>query len=52
MPSGVTEKVKVDIETPELVPEEKADLAAVAEDPEGTVFYLIQQNWVLRPLVA
>ncbi|XP_067242306.1 phosphatase and actin regulator 2 isoform X2 [Chanodichthys erythropterus] len=34
VPSGVTEKVKVDIETPELVPEEKADLAAVAEDPE------------------
>ncbi|XDV50258.1 hypothetical protein PO909_019339 [Leuciscus waleckii] len=33
LPSGVTEKVKVDIETPELVPEEK-DLAAVAEDPE------------------
>lgn len=38
MPSGVTEKVKVDIETPEQVPEDKADLAAVAEDPEGTVF--------------
>uniref|UniRef100_A0A8C1F5B9 Phosphatase and actin regulator n=1 Tax=Cyprinus carpio carpio TaxID=630221 RepID=A0A8C1F5B9_CYPCA len=35
VPSGVTEKVKVDIETPELVPEEKADLAAVAEDPEA-----------------
>ncbi|CAM4726936.1 hypothetical protein PO909_019339 [Leuciscus waleckii] len=34
LPSGVTEKVKVDIETPELVPEEK-DLAAVAEDPEA-----------------
>uniref|UniRef100_A0A8C1P673 Phosphatase and actin regulator n=1 Tax=Cyprinus carpio TaxID=7962 RepID=A0A8C1P673_CYPCA len=34
VPSGVTEKVKVDIETPELVPEEKPDLAAVAEDPE------------------
>ncbi|XP_077093228.1 phosphatase and actin regulator 2 isoform X2 [Siphateles boraxobius] len=33
LPSGVTENVKVDIETPELVPEEK-DLAAVAEDPE------------------
>uniref|UniRef100_A0A8C1P1Q4 Phosphatase and actin regulator n=1 Tax=Cyprinus carpio TaxID=7962 RepID=A0A8C1P1Q4_CYPCA len=35
VPSGVTEKVKVDIETPELVPEEKPDLAAVAEDPEA-----------------
>lgn len=35
VPSGVTEKVKVDIETPELVPEEKADLAAVAEEPEA-----------------
>ncbi|RXN25457.1 phosphatase and actin regulator 2 isoform X2 [Labeo rohita] len=34
VPSGVTEKVKVDIETPEQVPEDKADLAAVAEDPE------------------
>ncbi|XP_067278093.1 phosphatase and actin regulator 2 isoform X2 [Pseudorasbora parva] len=34
VPSGVTEKVKVDIETPELVPEEKADLAVVAEEPE------------------
>ncbi|XP_077093234.1 phosphatase and actin regulator 2 isoform X8 [Siphateles boraxobius] len=34
LPSGVTENVKVDIETPELVPEEK-DLAAVAEDPEA-----------------
>ncbi|KAL1263035.1 hypothetical protein QQF64_005774 [Cirrhinus molitorella] len=34
VPSGVTEKVKVDIETPELVPEDK-DLAAVAEDPEA-----------------
>ncbi|XP_016390237.1 phosphatase and actin regulator 2 isoform X3 [Sinocyclocheilus rhinocerous] len=33
VPSGVTEKVKVDIETPELVPEEKPDFAAVAEDP-------------------
>ncbi|XP_039528837.1 phosphatase and actin regulator 2 isoform X1 [Pimephales promelas] len=33
LPSGVTENVKVDIETPELVPEVK-DLAAVAEDPE------------------
>lgn len=44
VPSGVTEKVKVDIETPELVPEEKPDLAAVAEDPEGTVFCLVSQN--------
>ncbi|XP_067278095.1 phosphatase and actin regulator 2 isoform X4 [Pseudorasbora parva] len=35
VPSGVTEKVKVDIETPELVPEEKADLAVVAEEPEA-----------------
>ncbi|XP_043112346.1 phosphatase and actin regulator 2 isoform X5 [Puntigrus tetrazona] len=35
VPSGVTEKVKVDIETPERVPEEKPDLAAVAEDPEA-----------------
>lgn len=35
VPSGVTEKVKVDIETPELVPEEKPDLATVAEDPEA-----------------
>ncbi|XP_059422306.1 phosphatase and actin regulator 2 isoform X4 [Carassius carassius] len=35
VPSGVTEKVKVDIETTELVPEEKPDLAAVAEDPEA-----------------
>ncbi|XP_050982656.1 phosphatase and actin regulator 2 isoform X5 [Labeo rohita] len=35
VPSGVTEKVKVDIETPEQVPEDKADLAAVAEDPEA-----------------
>ncbi|XP_016313391.1 phosphatase and actin regulator 2-like isoform X3 [Sinocyclocheilus anshuiensis] len=35
VPSGVTEKVKVDIETPELVPEEKPDFAAVAEDPEA-----------------
>ncbi|XP_052428847.1 phosphatase and actin regulator 2 isoform X2 [Carassius gibelio] len=34
VPSGVTEKVKVDIETTELVSEEKPDLAAVAEDPE------------------
>jgi len=41
LPSGVTENVKVDIETPELVPEVK-DLAAVAEDPEGTVFCLIR----------
>ncbi|XP_016149651.1 phosphatase and actin regulator 2-like isoform X3 [Sinocyclocheilus grahami] len=31
VPSGVTEKVKVDIETPEVVPEEKPDFAAVAE---------------------
>ncbi|XP_052428849.1 phosphatase and actin regulator 2 isoform X4 [Carassius gibelio] len=35
VPSGVTEKVKVDIETTELVSEEKPDLAAVAEDPEA-----------------
>ncbi|XP_056327178.1 phosphatase and actin regulator 2 isoform X3 [Danio aesculapii] len=35
VPSGVTEKVKVDIETPEPVPEEKSDLAAVAEEPEA-----------------
>lgn len=34
VPSGVTEKVKVDIETPESVPE-KSDLAAVAEEPEA-----------------
>ncbi|XP_005156986.1 phosphatase and actin regulator 2 isoform X2 [Danio rerio] len=34
VPSGGTEKVKVDIETPEPVPEEKSDLAAVAEEPE------------------
>lgn len=33
--SGVTEKVKVDIETPDKVPEEKADLATVSEDTEG-----------------
>ncbi|RXN38778.1 phosphatase and actin regulator 2-like isoform X1 [Labeo rohita] len=39
VPSGVTEKVKVDIETPEQVPEDKADLAAVAEDPEGNGYY-------------
>ncbi|XP_052007385.1 phosphatase and actin regulator 2-like isoform X2 [Xyrauchen texanus] len=31
---GGTEKVKVDIEAPGKVPEEKAELAAVAEDPE------------------
>lgn len=42
VPSGVTEKVKVDIETPESVPE-KSDLAAVAEEPEGKVFPLNQQ---------
>ncbi|XP_698669.2 phosphatase and actin regulator 2 isoform X7 [Danio rerio] len=35
VPSGGTEKVKVDIETPEPVPEEKSDLAAVAEEPEA-----------------
>ncbi|KAI7805461.1 phosphatase and actin regulator 2 isoform X2 [Triplophysa rosa] len=32
--SGVTEKVKVDIETPDKVPEEKAELATVSEDTE------------------
>ncbi|XP_051503567.1 phosphatase and actin regulator 2-like isoform X5 [Myxocyprinus asiaticus] len=34
VPRGGTEKVKVDIEAPDKVPEEKAELAAVAEDPE------------------
>ncbi|XP_051507868.1 phosphatase and actin regulator 2-like isoform X2 [Myxocyprinus asiaticus] len=34
VPSEVTEKVKVDIETQDKVREEKAELAAVAEDPE------------------
>ncbi|XP_057197650.1 phosphatase and actin regulator 2 isoform X4 [Triplophysa rosa] len=33
--SGVTEKVKVDIETPDKVPEEKAELATVSEDTEA-----------------
>ncbi|XP_055027135.1 phosphatase and actin regulator 2 isoform X1 [Misgurnus anguillicaudatus] len=32
--SGVTEKVKVDIETPDTVPEEKPGLAPVSEDTE------------------
>ncbi|XP_051507869.1 phosphatase and actin regulator 2-like isoform X3 [Myxocyprinus asiaticus] len=35
VPSEVTEKVKVDIETQDKVREEKAELAAVAEDPEA-----------------
>lgn len=33
--SGVTEKVKVDIETPDTVPEEKPGLAPVLEDTEA-----------------
>lgn len=33
--SGVTEKVKVDIETPDSVPEEKPELAPVSEDTEA-----------------
>ncbi|TRY96036.1 hypothetical protein DNTS_016551 [Danionella cerebrum] len=34
VPSGVTEEVKVDIETSDVVPKEKADLATVAEEQE------------------
>ncbi|XP_051946121.1 phosphatase and actin regulator 2-like isoform X2 [Xyrauchen texanus] len=34
VPGEVTEKVKVDIETQDKAPEEKAELSTVAEDPE------------------
>lgn len=41
--SGVTEKVKVDIETPDKVPEVKAELATVSEQTEGKAILEVPQ---------